>query len=102
MSAHANNNFAWLQSCEALPLYKSDSLSAQQRLCPVLSAGAGSFAAVTLRLQALKPAVKKGAAAAAAAAVGREVPGYAHGGGGYSFRQRKAAGALAEPSAGWP
>jgi len=39
-------------------------------------------------------------AAAAAAAVTREVGGYAHAGGGYSFRQRKAAGALAEPSAG--
>ena len=39
-------------------------------------------------------------AAAAAAAVTREVGGYPHAGGGYSFRQRKAAGALAEPSAG--
>lgn len=62
---------------------------------------AGSFAAVKLRLHALKAAVKKTVgAAAAAAAVTREVVGYAHAGGGYSFRQRKAAGALAEPSAG--
>lgn len=62
---------------------------------------AGSFAAVKLRLHALKAAVKKTlGAAAAAAAVTREVGGYAHAGGGYSFRQRKAAGALAEPSAG--
>ncbi|KAL0021618.1 hypothetical protein WJX79_009112 [Trebouxia sp. C0005] len=60
----------------------------------------GSFAAVKLRLHALKAAVKKTVgAAAAAAAVTREVVGYAHAGGGYSFRQRKAAGALAEPSA---
>ena len=62
---------------------------------------AGSFAAVKLRLHALKAAVKKTVgAAAAAAAVIREVGGYAHAGGGYSFRQRKAAGALAEPAAG--
>lgn len=62
---------------------------------------AGSFAAVKLRLHALKAAVKKTVGpAAAATAVTREVPGYAHGGGGYAFRQRKAAGALAEPLAG--
>lgn len=62
---------------------------------------AGSFAAVKLRLQALKTAVKRTVSAAAAAATSvREVPGYAHGGGGYPFRQRKAAGALREPSAG--
>lgn len=61
----------------------------------------GSFAAVKLRLHALKAAVKKTVgAAAAAAAVTREVGGYAHAGGGYSFRQRnKAAGAFAELSA---
>ena len=62
---------------------------------------AGSFAAVRLRLQALKAAIKKiVGTTAAAAAVAREVPGYAHAGGGYSFRQRKAEGALAEPSVG--
>ena len=62
---------------------------------------AGSFAAVRLRLQALRAAIKKTVgAAAAAAAVAKEAPAYAHAGGGYSFRQRKAAGTLAEPSVG--
>lgn len=64
------------------------------------ASNAGSFAAVKLRLQALKTAVKRTVSAAAAAATSvREVPGYVHGGGGYPFRQRKAAGALREPSA---
>ena len=65
---------------------------------------AGSLAAVKMRLQALKAAIKKTVSSAApAAAVTREASreaAYAHGGGGYAFRQRKAAGALAEASAG--
>lgn len=66
---------------------------------------AGSIAAVKMRLQALRAAIKKTVSGAAGAAAvtreaAREAAGYAHGGGGYSFRQRKAAGALAEPSPG--
>lgn len=61
-----------------------------------------------MRLQALRAGIKKTVSGAAgAAAVTREAAreaaaaaGYAHAGGGYSFRRRKAAGALAEPSPG--
>ena len=58
-----------------------------------------------MRLQALKAAIKKTVSGAATTAAvtreaAREAATYAHAGGGYSFRQRKAAGALAEPSAG--
>ena len=67
--------------------------------------GAGSFAAVKMRLQALRAAIKKTVSGTAGAAAvtreaAREAAAYPHGGGGYSFRQRKAAGALAEPSPG--
>ena len=58
-----------------------------------------------MRLQALKAAIKKTVSSAAGAAAvtreaAREAAAHPHGGGGYSFRQRKAAGALAEPSPG--
>ncbi|KAL3143607.1 hypothetical protein ABBQ38_002404 [Trebouxia sp. C0009 RCD-2024] len=64
---------------------------------------AGSFAAVNMRLQALKAGIKKTVSGTAgASAVTREAAkdaaAHPHGGGGYSFRRRKAAGALAEPS----
>lgn len=63
----------------------------------------GSLAAVGLRLQALKGAVRlKLTATAAVAREAKEVPAYLHAGGGYSFRQRKAPGALAEPSGAQP
>lgn len=66
---------------------------------------AGSFAAVRMRLQALRAAIKKTVSSASGAAAvtreaAREATAYPHAGGGYSFRQRKAAGALAEPSPG--
>ena len=67
--------------------------------------GAGSFAAVRMRLQALRAAIKKTVSSSTAAAAvtreaAREAAANPHGGGKYSFRQRKAAGALAEPSPG--
>lgn len=56
---------------------------------------AGTSAAVRLRLQAMKPAIKRSAAAKDAT--------YAHGGGGYRFRQATLAeGALAESSEATP
>ena len=75
---------------------------AATNIAHVLHLSAGSLAAVKVRMQALKGAVKKTVGAAAAAAVAREVVpgGYPHGAGGYAFRQRKAPGALAELSAG--
>ncbi|KAL0039732.1 hypothetical protein WJX77_006357 [Trebouxia sp. C0004] len=84
-------------------MLRNDRFRPHWRICnmPAPSpSSTGSLAAVKLRLHALKAAVKKTVGAAAAvAAVTREVGGYAHAGGGYSFRQRKAAGTLAEPSA---
>ena len=58
-----------------------------------------------MRLQALRAAIKKTVSSAAGAVAvtreaAREAAAHPHGGGGYSFRGRKAAGALAEPSPG--
>ena len=58
-----------------------------------------------MRLQALRAAIKKTVSSSTAAAAvtreaAREAAANPHGGGKYSFRQRKAAGALAEPSPG--
>ena len=58
-----------------------------------------------MRLQALRAAIKKTVSGSTAAVAvtreaAREAAAHPHGGGGYSFRQRKAAGALAEPSPG--
>lgn len=62
---------------------------------------AGSFAAVRLRLQSLKGAVRlKMTAAPPVVREVKEASGQQHAVGGYAFRQRKAPGALAEPSAG--
>lgn len=61
----------------------------------------GSLAAVRLRLQSLKGAVRlKMTAAPAVVREPKEASAQQHAGRGYAFRQRKAPGALAEPSAG--